>query len=93
MVNLLKFVGSPLSKSEETYDDEFIKKLQTTIQEVKRSREMGARYMTFQELLDDERALGHAEGLEEGLERGKIMGMIQTARKYHATDSEILNIL
>ncbi len=41
LVNLLKFVGSPLSESEKAYDDEFISKLQVKIQEVKRSREMG----------------------------------------------------
>ena len=75
LVNLLKFVGSPLSESEKSYDDEFISKLQATIQEVKTSREMGARYMTFQELLDDERAQGRAEGHALGLEEGREQGI------------------
>ena len=32
-----------------------MKRLQNSVKEVKASREMGARYMTFQELLQDER--------------------------------------
>lgn len=55
LVDFLKFVGAPLSESEKDYEDEFIRQLQDSIREVKKSREMGARYMTFQELLNDER--------------------------------------
>ena len=35
--------------------DHFIRKLQDSVNEVKASREMGARYMTFEQLLKDER--------------------------------------
>lgn len=61
LVNLLEFLGLSLSESEKDFDDAFVKKLQATVREVKKSREMGARYMTFQELLNDERAEGRAE--------------------------------
>ncbi len=61
LVNFLKFVGLSLSESEKDFKDEFVKKLQATVREVKKSREMGARYMTFQELLKDERAEGRVE--------------------------------
>ena len=43
-----------------------MKRLQDAVREVKASREMGARYMTFQELLKDEREAGRAEGRAEG---------------------------
>ena len=42
-----------------------MKRLQDAVREVKASREMGARYMTFQELLKDEREAGRAEGRVE----------------------------
>ncbi len=55
LVNLLKFAGAQLSESEKDFEDAFVKRLQNSVREVKASREMGARYMTFQELLKDER--------------------------------------
>lgn len=61
LVNFLKYVEAPLSESEKDFDDEFVARLQKTVKEVKVSREMGARYMTFQELLSDERKAGRKE--------------------------------
>lgn len=55
LVRFLEYVGTPLSDSEKDFEDEFIRKLQDSVAKVKASREMGARYMTFQELLNDER--------------------------------------
>ena len=66
LVNFLKYVGAPLSESEKDFQDEFVTRFQKAVREVKVSREMGARYMTFQELLNDERAAGRAEGRAEG---------------------------
>ena len=54
------------------------------LQELKASREMGARYMTFQELLKDEREEGRIEVI-------KIL--VKNARKYHAKDEEIIRQL
>jgi predicted transposase YdaD len=39
---------------------------------------MGARYMLFQELLDDERAAGREEGREEGRIEGRIEEKIES---------------
>lgn len=72
LVRLLEFVGAPLQDSNKDYKDDFIRKLQNSVNEVKVSREMGARYMTFEELLKDERE----EGREEG-ERNKLVSLVQ----------------
>ena len=45
---------------------------------MKVSREMGARYMTFQELLNDERRAG----IEEGKREGKREAELQTAYNF-----------
>ena len=88
LVKFLKFVGAKPSDSEKDFNDAFVARLQKSIKEVKASREMGARYMTFQELLKDE----HAEGKEEGrVEVIKIL--VKNARKYHASDEEIIEQL
>ncbi len=72
LVRLLEFVGAPLRECDKDYKDDFIRKLQNSVNEVKVSREMGARYMTFQELLKDEREMGRAEG-----EYNKLISLVQ----------------
>ena len=67
LVTFLKFVGAEPSESEKDFKDPFVKRLQDAVREVKASREMGARYMTFQELLKDEREAGRTEGQAEKL--------------------------
>lgn len=66
LVKLLNFVGAKPSESEKDFNDAFIQRLQKSIREVKASREMGARYMTFQELLKDEHEAGRIVGRKEG---------------------------
>ena len=82
----LKYVEAPLSESEKDFEDEFVKRLQKTVKEVKVSREMGARYMTFQELLNDERAAGREEGREEGRAEGRAEERVNTEREARRAD-------
>jgi len=92
LVDFLKYVGAPLSESEKDYEDEFIQQLQESIKEVKKSREMGARYMTFQELLSEERAEGKAEGRVEG-EHNKLVTQVQKKLAKGQTVEEIAEAL
>lgn len=65
LVSFLEFTKQSLPESEKESEDAFVKRLQETIREIKGSREMGERYMTLQELLQEEHAEGHAEGRKE----------------------------
>lgn len=67
LVNFLHFVKADLAESEEDFQDEFVSELQKYIKHIKESREMGERFMLFEELLKDERAEGRAEGRREAL--------------------------
>ena len=49
------------------FEDEFVERLQTSIRRIKSSREMGERYMLFEEMMSRERAEGKAEGKAEAL--------------------------
>lgn len=71
LVRFLKYVSAPLEQSEADFGDEYVRKLQKAVKEIKQSREMGARYMTFEELLRDERRQGRAEG--EARARGEMI--------------------
>jgi predicted transposase/invertase (TIGR01784 family) len=66
LVKFLDFVHAELPESTKDFEDEFIRRLQTTISQIKSSREMGAKYMVFEEMLRDEHASGKAEGLAQG---------------------------
>ena len=76
LVRFLEFVGTPLQDSDKDFNDDFIRKLQESIREVKASREMGARYMTFEEYLKEEREEAKEEGRQEG-ERNKLMNQVK----------------
>ena len=81
LVKLLKFVGAQPSESEKDFEDAFVKRLQNSIQEVKASREMGARHMIFQEMLQEEREEGRAEGREEGRAEGDRNRLVKQVKK------------
>ena len=79
LVKFLKFVGAKPSDSENDFDDAFVQRLQKSIREVKASREMGARYMTFQELLKDEHEAGRVIGQKEGEDKlSRLISLLLT---------------
>ena len=65
LVKFLKFVEADLTESEQDLGDELVKHFQDSIREIKTSREMGERYMLFEELLKEERQEGLAQGRQE----------------------------
>jgi len=68
IVNFLEFVEADLSESERNFDDEFVRKLQKSVQSVKASREMEEYYMNFELFIKEERAEAKAEVIVELLE-------------------------
>lgn len=78
LVRFLKFAAAGLRESTADYEDEFVARLQASIRKIKSSREMGERYMLFEEMLRDERAEGKAEGRAEG----KAEAIIEILRAY-----------
>lgn len=66
LVSFLKFVGADLADSEKEYGDSYVEELQRAVRKVKVSREMEERFMTLEELLQDEREEGRREGNLQG---------------------------
>ncbi len=62
MVSFLNYVRADLKESIVRSEDAFVSQLQETVARIKASREMGERFMIFQEMLRDERMEGKAEG-------------------------------
>ena len=84
LVRFLEFVGTPLQDCNKDFNDDFIRKLQDSIREVKASREMGARYMTFEEYLKEER--------EEAREEGARNKLISQVKKKYAKGQSVEQI-
>ena len=49
------------------FEDDFVRRLQSAVGKIKKSREMEERYMVFEELLKEEREEGKAEGRAEDI--------------------------
>ena len=49
----MEFVEADVLESEKDFDDEFVKKLHKSVQNIKNSREMEERYMLFEEYLKE----------------------------------------
>ena len=77
LVRFLKFVTADLEESEEDFQDKLVKRFQETIHNIKAHREMGERYMIFEEMLREEKQ----EGRQEGLLEGRIEGRIEATRE------------
>ncbi len=60
-MDFLKYVENP-EESEDT-EDSFIKSLKEQIAAIKRNRDWEARFMLFEEMMQDEREAGRVEGL------------------------------
>ena len=67
MVRFLKFVTAGLEESERDFQDELVRRFQKTIREIKTDREMGERYMIFEEMLREEKQEGRLEATRENV--------------------------
>ena len=71
LVKFLKFVGAGIEESKGDYSDKFVERLQKSVEKIKFDREMGRRYMLFEELMKDEYNAGKAEGIANSLSECK----------------------
>ena len=67
LIKFLEYVSADLKDSTENFDDEFVASIQSSVESIKRSREMESRYMIFKEMLLDERREGKEEGKLEAM--------------------------
>ena len=67
LVKFLKFVHADLEDSTKDFEDAYVRKLQRSVQNIKFSREMEAKYMLLELLMKDEFKAGKAEGKAESI--------------------------
>ncbi len=70
----LDFVMADLKNSVKDYHDDFISRLQKSIEKIKRSRDKEAEFMTLELMLKDKYKKGREEGHREGLTEGITIG-------------------
>ena len=77
MIRFLHFVKADLKESTKDFQDDFVRKLQNDIHNIKVSREMEGRFMLFEELLNNEYLDGRLEGRHEGRLEGRHEGRLE----------------
>ena len=82
LVKFLEYVRADLEESTENFGDDFVKSLQEAVGSVKRSREMGDRFMLLELMLQDERREGREEGRAEGRAEGRKEECIDNIIQY-----------
>lgn len=70
LVKFLQFVGADEEGCTKDFGDEFVRRLQLSVERIKKSREMEAKYMQLELMLREERRHGRAEGKAEGKAEG-----------------------
>lgn len=85
LVKFLRFIASDLEGSKANFEDPYVEQLQNSVNKIKSDREMGERYMIFEEMLREERQegleAGRKEGRREGLEAGRKEGQLKAKRE------------
>lgn len=67
LVKFLKYLGSDLEHSEDDFGDEYVRRLQKSVQTIKQDREMEGNYMLVSELMEIEFQNGKAEGKADSI--------------------------
>ena len=82
LVRFLKYVAADLDESLEDFEDDYVRKLQESIINIKKDRGMESGYMLLEEMLNDERTAGIEKGRTEGIAIGKTMGRKEIGSEY-----------
>ena len=89
LVKFLKFVHADLEDSTKDFEDAYVRKLQRSVQNIKFSREMEAKYMLLELLMKDEFKAGKAEGKVEGKAEGKAEDILELLEELGTVDAEL----
>ncbi len=89
LVAFLAFVKADLEGSKKDFGDPYVRQLQDSIQKVKKSREMGDRYMIFKEMLQEEWSEGRMAGRMEGRMEGRLENLRESILKLLSLSSPI----
>lgn len=76
LVKFLKYAGADLEESKLNFEDEFVSRLQKSVEKIKFDRELGRRYMLIEELMKDEYNAGKLEGKSEGKSEAYVNSII-----------------
>jgi predicted transposase/invertase (TIGR01784 family) len=93
LLNFLKFVREDSPDKEFFTQDAFVNQLQRTMQEVKKDREVGRRYMKLEEMLwrkeQEGKSLGLQEGERIGIAKGKAEDVIALLEEMAPVEQEL----
>ena len=71
LVELLNYIGAEDAIHSDDCNDSYVRQLQNSVNDIKKSRQMEERFMMIEELMQEEFQAGKEEGKQEGMQKGK----------------------
>ena len=89
LLSFLTFIRENQPEDLRDYHDAHVTQLQDTIYQIKRSKELGSRFMLLEIMLDEKYREGKTEGLTEGLTKGRIESILELLEDFDPVPAEL----
>ena len=89
LLSFLTFIRENQPEDLRDYHDAYVTQLQDTIYQIKRSKELGSRFMLLEIMLDEKYREGKTEGLTEGLTKGRIESILELLEDFDPVPAEL----
>ena len=89
LLSFLTFIRENQPEDLRDYHDAYVTQLQDTIYQIKRSKELGSRFMLLEIMLDEKYREGRTEGLTEGLTKGRIESILELLEDFNPVPAEL----
>ena len=89
LLSFLTFIRENQPEDLRDYHDAYVTQLQDTIYQIKRSKELGSRFMLLEIMLDEKYREGKTEGLTEGLTKGRIESILELLEDFDQVPAEL----
>ena len=89
LLSFLTFIRENQPEDLRDYHDAYVTQLQDTIYQIKRSKELGSRFMLLEIMLDEKYREGRTEGLTEGLTKGRIESILELLEDFAPVPAEL----
>ena len=76
LVELLNYIGAEDAIHSDDCNDSYVRQLQNSVNDIKKSRQMEERFMMIEELMQEEFQAGKEEGRTEGRIEGKLETLV-----------------
>ena len=93
IVSFLRYVHADLAASNEQTSDIYVQRLQKSVDQIKKDRDMEDRYMLFEDMIKMERRDAMREGMQKGMQKGMQSMILEILNEKNILNSEIEHLV